>query len=114
MQVAWRGKAQCLLQCNLPRCVVGQILTAHDVAYTLHGVVHNNGKLVGKETICPLNHKIAYLTSNVLQLLTQATVGPRCCRIARKEAPCAPGTPLEPVAAGSGVHEFRMTLSFQP
>lgn len=76
MQILQRGQTQGALQQNLPRGVVGQILPAYDVCDALSRIIYHHCQLVGPQTVCPFENKVANLRADVLGLWTQVTVSP--------------------------------------
>ena len=76
VQVLRRGQAKRPLQCNLPRRVVRQVLTAHHMGHALGGVVHHHRQLVGPQTVSPAQHKVSHRLRNVLRLQAGAPVVP--------------------------------------
>lgn len=69
MEIAqWRG-AQRLGEQYLPRRVVYQICTAHDVGDALIKIVNDDGKLIGPKPVGALQNEISYGFLNVLQIV---------------------------------------------
>lgn len=76
MEIDGSGKFQCLLQQDLPRCVVSQILPANHVGHSLGCVIHHHRKLIGPKAIRTSENKVAYYRLNVLLLSAQLPIVP--------------------------------------
>lgn len=58
MCVSGCRQAQRPLQKNLSRCALQKVGTADDIGNALRSVVHDNGKLVGKQVVATPDHEI--------------------------------------------------------
>ena len=76
MQVNRCRQTQGLLQQDLARRVVCQVLAAHDMRDALVSIVNHHGQLVSPQAVAALEHKVTYSVGYVLILLTQQAVLP--------------------------------------
>ncbi len=66
MRVNGRGIVQAALQPDLSGGRVEQIVAAHHIGDPLPGIIYNDGKLVGKQTVSPSDNKIAHIQREIL------------------------------------------------
>ena len=75
MQDARLGQAEQVLQENLPGGGAEEIGAAHHVGYSLRGIVHHHGQLVGELPIGALQDEIADFACEILVQKSLEAVG---------------------------------------
>ncbi len=66
MGVSRHGQVELLLQVDLPRGGVQEVLTAQDVGDPLVGVIHHGGEMIGVVPIAAVHHEVAHFACQVL------------------------------------------------
>jgi hypothetical protein len=105
------------LQQDLPRCVVVQIFTPHDVAHTLFGIVYDYGELVSPQAISTFENKVANFFRHVLLLEPHSSVMPfqslgqvqSIDDSLHMEPPCTRGFAIESIAASTWINRRGMS-----
>jgi hypothetical protein len=111
VQIARRRQAEQPLQVNLPRRVVGQVFTAHDIGDALRGIVHHHRELVRPRAVGALQHEVADGVRHVLFLRAQAAVVPGDANVvAAAQAPRTHWLAVQATAAGAGIDDLGAAL----
>ena len=89
MPELWHWKSQRLKNRNLPRRVRQMIVSSHDMRDTHQGIIHHDGKIIGRIAVGPENDQIIQdlvIEDDVPLMRSSTTVCPSCGALNRRAA----------------------------